>query len=53
MELIVLRKEAMQLTLQMVEEKFGGVVQYLNKCCCIEDEDIKRIQRILTYSRVN
>ncbi|BCS25507.1 tyrosine-protein phosphatase [Aspergillus puulaauensis] len=47
------RKEAMQLTLHMVEEKFGGVVQYLNKCCCIEDEDIKCIRKVLTYSRAN
>lgn len=43
----------MQLTLQMVEAEFGGVSQYLKKCCDIGDEDIKRIQRVLTYSRDN
>ncbi|OJJ52932.1 hypothetical protein ASPSYDRAFT_164011 [Aspergillus sydowii CBS 593.65] len=47
------RKEAMQLTLQMVEAEFGGVSQYLKKCCDIGDEDIKRIQGVLTYSRDN
>lgn len=43
----------MLLTLQMIEEKFGGVIQYLNKCCGIEGEDIKRIQGILTHSKAN
>ncbi|KAL4781767.1 protein-tyrosine phosphatase-like protein [Aspergillus varians] len=41
-------KEAMLLTLQMVEERFGSMIQYLNKCCGVEMEDIKRIQGVLT-----
>ncbi|KAL4919662.1 protein-tyrosine phosphatase-like protein [Aspergillus aurantiobrunneus] len=43
-------KEAMLLTLQMVEERFGGMVQYVNEHCGIEMEDIDRIQDILTYT---
>lgn len=42
------RREAMLLTLQMVEEEFGGMMGYLDKLCGIGTEDVKRIQDVLT-----
>ncbi|KAL4937917.1 hypothetical protein BDV06DRAFT_232242 [Aspergillus oleicola] len=41
-------KEAMSLTLKMVGEELGDVVEYMTKCCEISVEDIKRIQDALT-----
>ncbi|KAL2840959.1 protein-tyrosine phosphatase-like protein [Aspergillus pseudodeflectus] len=47
---IPLRKEAMTLTIAMIEERFGGAVCYLTERCGLEDEDLQRIQDILTDS---
>ncbi|KAL2833748.1 protein-tyrosine phosphatase-like protein [Aspergillus cavernicola] len=41
-------KEAMLLTLQMIEENFGSTIEFLDRCCGIGSEDAKRIQDILT-----
>ncbi|KAL3479664.1 hypothetical protein BJX99DRAFT_221976 [Aspergillus californicus] len=40
-------KKSMLLTLQMIEEKFGGVKEYFHECCGVQLEDLARIQDIL------
>jgi hypothetical protein len=40
----------MTLTMAMIEERFGGALRYLTERCGLEDEDLKRIQDILTDS---
>ncbi|KAL4904168.1 hypothetical protein BDW74DRAFT_168590 [Aspergillus multicolor] len=45
------RKEAMLLMLQMVTEQLSGMKEYLKTCCSVSDEDIKRLQDILTCTR--
>ncbi|KAL4995604.1 protein-tyrosine phosphatase-like protein [Aspergillus recurvatus] len=42
------RKEAMLLMLQMVVERFGGMVRYLKDCCGVGEEDIELLQDLLT-----
>ncbi|KAJ0419186.1 protein-tyrosine phosphatase-like protein [Aspergillus carlsbadensis] len=44
------RKEAMVLTMGLIEERIGGTVRYLTERCGLEDEDLRRIQDILTGS---
>ncbi|KAL5334621.1 protein-tyrosine phosphatase-like protein [Aspergillus crustosus] len=44
-------KEAMVLTLRIVEERFGGVMQYLNGYCGVAVEELSQLQDILTYTR--
>ncbi|KAL4926746.1 tyrosine-protein phosphatase [Aspergillus undulatus] len=40
-------EEAMRLTLRMVEEMFGGMMQYVEECCGIDEVDVKKIQEIV------
>ncbi|KAL3433340.1 protein-tyrosine phosphatase-like protein [Aspergillus tetrazonus] len=44
------REEAMLLMLQMMVERFGGMVQYLKTCCGVSEEDIELIQALLTFT---
>ncbi|KAL5043609.1 hypothetical protein BDW71DRAFT_216214 [Aspergillus fruticulosus] len=44
------RKEAMSLMLQMVMERFGGMVYYLTNCCGVGLKDIELLQDILTFT---
>ncbi|KAL3461850.1 protein-tyrosine phosphatase-like protein [Aspergillus heterothallicus] len=44
------RKEAMALTMAMVEQRFGGTAQYLTGQCGLDEEDLKKIQKILVGS---
>ncbi|KAL4756233.1 tyrosine-protein phosphatase [Aspergillus foveolatus] len=44
------RKEAMLLMLQMMVERFGGMVQYLKNCCGASEENIELIQTLLTFT---
>ncbi|KAL4812306.1 protein-tyrosine phosphatase-like protein [Aspergillus spinulosporus] len=44
------RKEAMLLMLQMMVERFGGIVQYLKSCCGVSEEDIELLQALLTFT---
>lgn len=40
----------MLLMLQMMVERFGGMVQYLKTCCGVSEEDIELIQALLTFT---
>ncbi|KAL4739033.1 protein-tyrosine phosphatase-like protein [Aspergillus similis] len=44
------RKEAMLLMLQMVVERFGGMVHYLENCCGVRKDDIELLQASLTFT---
>jgi hypothetical protein len=41
----------MVLTLGLIEERFGGTVRYLTEHCGLEDDDLRRIQVVLTDSK--
>jgi hypothetical protein len=40
----------MLLMLQLMVERFGGMVQYLKNCCGVSEEDIELIQALLTFT---
>lgn len=42
----------MLLTLQMIEDEFGGVSQYLKRQCGLSSNDLDQIQRVLTQTNV-
>ncbi|KAL4972222.1 protein-tyrosine phosphatase-like protein [Aspergillus desertorum] len=44
------RREAMLLMLQMMVERFGGMVPYLRNCCGIGEQDIELLQDLLTIT---
>ncbi|KAL3440290.1 protein-tyrosine phosphatase-like protein [Aspergillus insuetus] len=45
------KKEAMVLTTDQIEERFGGTVRYLIERCGLEEEDLRSIQDFLTDSK--
>ncbi|KAJ5246467.1 protein-tyrosine phosphatase-like protein [Penicillium chermesinum] len=50
-EAIKSSKDAMLLTLQMVEAEFGGVIRYVKEICGLSAEDIELIQHHLIQKR--
>ncbi|KAL6231873.1 hypothetical protein BDW75DRAFT_233253 [Aspergillus navahoensis] len=50
MIVIQTRKEAMLLMLQMVVDRFGGMVLYLKNCCGIGAKDLQLLQDLLTFT---
>jgi hypothetical protein len=38
--------------MSLLKERYGGTAQYLTECCGLGDEDLSRIQAILTESVV-
>jgi hypothetical protein len=37
-------------TMSLIKEKYGGTTQYLTECCGLREEDLSRIQGLLTDS---
>jgi hypothetical protein len=36
--------------MSLLKERYGGTAQYLTECCGLRDEDLSRIEAILTDS---